>query len=360
MRAVVQTEASRLDPLIIAGENDALADGLLLPQAPDASALARPGMVDKLWVEREYTELEAEQDPAWAAAGREAARVAQVSAAGQQLAAASARSVVEGDLLVLQAAREFLLDAQVALAPYRRRGYGSKIWYQLAKAGFVLGDLAGFASAAIWLGEEIPLAITLAVSAATATVAAGFIGAEVKDVRGREQRARPLEELNERECRFPNLFTRPTSGGRVLGWVAKISAGTAGMIGLGIGTLRAVVDDPLVGIVFGGIALAVAGGSFLVSYAGADEVADLIDQTEHDYKKAYTRHLALASSPVWRQHARSLAEAESLLAEHELRGRAAGDHLRALKWRVLRQNPHVAGHGTAASSVGRITRTEGS
>lgn len=352
----------RLDPLVIAGEYETAAERIMLPHAEEATVAARPDAVSRLWVEDEYDELEAEQAPLWDATGTEHARPHLVTAARLRLGSAEVEQIVTEHRGVVDDARQRLLDTLQALAPYRRRAKGVKVWYQAAKAGFLLGDIAGFGTATIWLGELPVIAVTLATSAAVATVAAGLIGTEVSDHRARLLRHRPADELTEKERLFPHLFTAEDRGYPVMKSVLLVSALTAALIGMGIATLRAVVDDPLVGLVFGGIALAVAGGSFLVSYAGADEAADHIDHAHADYAAAITRQLRLAGLPEWQQHAAAEAEADSILTEHTHRGQAARDHVRALKWGILRRNPSHAGHGPTntvpATAVGRTTRKD--
>jgi len=347
-----------LDPLVIAGNAEDVADQILLPQAPEASALPRPGQVDALWVEHEYDALGAEQRPLWEASAQEASRPSLQAAAGARLAADAAERLLGSHQMVVDAAQQRYLDTMAVLAAHRRRAEGTKVWYQLAKTGFLLGDLAGFASAALWLGEEIPIALALALSAAVATIAAGLVGVELRDVRGRRRRHRPADDLTGPERQFAHLFTGDDQGASLLKRIIQVSLATAGMIGIGIGALRATVDDPVVGLVFGGIALAVAGGSFLVSYAGADEIADLIDHAHKDYVEANAAHRQMATDPVWQRHAAAQVDADNAIAEHAHRADAAQHHVKALKWRILRQNPHIAGHGPGTPAVGRTSRRE--
>ncbi len=142
--------------------------------------------------------------------------------------------------------------------------------------------------------------------------------------------------------------------------VLLLSLATALTIGVGIGALRAAVDDPLVGLIFAGIALAVASGSFLVSYAGADEVADLIDLHQADYDTQQQHHLKLAADTDWQTWAEHSTEEASLREEFTARGDAATRQLQALKWRILRGNPGVAGHGPRPDdAIGRAPRKGG-
>lgn len=353
------TNTSRLDPLVVAGDAEDVASGIIIPSVSEASAIPRPTEVDQLWVDDEYDELEREQEPLWDASGEEASRDPGTIAAREELSATTAEELLASHLRHVDDSSQRYLDTLSALARFRRRAHGSKPWYQFGKVGLFLGDVSGVAAAAILLGDEILLALLLALSAATATIAAGLIGTEVRDSRTRRARASAYgDDLPDDLVPFAHLFSEADSGEHRLWPVVKVSFATAAMIGLGIGTLRAVVDDPLVGIVFGGFALAVAGGSFLVSYAGADQVADLIDHAQADYKKADAEHRRMAADTSWKDHAAAKVNEASIRAEHAHRARAAQDHVRALKFRVLRINPHVAGHGRGAPAVGRTLRRE--
>lgn len=346
-----------INPFEIAGDAAETAERTTLPFAETTSVLPRPKEVSHLWVEDEYEQLAHEQKELWSATAAQEARGAMVRQAGLRLEAGEAEHAVAQSRELLDKAGNRFLEAQRVLAQFRRRAVGTKIWYQLAKAALFLGDLAGFATAAIWLGELMFIAITLAVSAATATVVAGLIGTGVSDMHRRSLRERPHEELQPEEIPFAHLFRPAQKNSRLVKRVLLVSAFTALMVSVGIGSLRAAVDDPLVGLIFAGIAFAVAGGSFLVSFAGADEIADLIDLHEADYLTQQKRHLALAGNIAWRQREEAGEEAASAEAEFTARGKAAMEQMQALKWRILRKHPSHAGHGPRADdTIGRAAR----
>lgn len=348
-----------LSPLQIAGDHERAAEHIILPTAEPGNVITRPEEHSQFWVEREYDEYGDEQRPLWEAAGSVATRSSETTEAGLSLAAREVEFILEHSRVLLDEARELLLATIRILTPYRRRAVGAKLWYQLGKAGLLFGDLVGFSAAAIWLGEVIIIALLLATSAAVATIAAGLIGTEISDFRNRSLRQKPPEELSESEARFRHLFLAEDAGFPVVKVVVYVSLGTAAMIAFGIGTLRGVVDDPIVGLVFGGIALAIAGGSFLISYAGADEIADRIDYAHADYERAQAKHLRLSSHRAWRGHAKATVQARSIAAEHQQRGQAAQTHLQGLKWGILRRNPAHAGHGAAPERVGRTPQKKG-
>lgn len=334
----------RISPLEISGAAEDTAADITIPHGEQAKIIVRPDGIGKLWVEREYDDLEAEQTPLWDAAGEVATRDARQDAARAALGATEDTYIVTAHRARIDDALTRARRTHQFLDSYRRRPSKAKRWYQAGKCGLLLGDIAGFGTAAIWLGEMPAIALSLATSAAVATIAAGLIGSDVRDREQRRQRAEAAPEQTDDLKEYRHLFAPHTGG--VLKHMLTVAAATAGTIGVGIAALRGAVDDPLIGLIFGGIALAIAGGSFLLSYAGADEVADLIDQADADYDKAVAAHQKLAASDSASTHAASVAEADSLTREHAARGKAASAHIRALKWGILRRNPSHAGHGS--------------
>lgn len=350
------------DPFLVAGDAASTAEAITLHGAEAATLLSRPREVARLWVEDEYEELTREQAALWRSQTAADTRKPAIRRAGLELQATELAHAVAGSRELLISTRSRYESAQSALAPFRRRAVGSKRWYQAVKAVMFVGDLAGFATAALWLGELPLIAFTLAASAAAATIVAGLIGAEYSDLRRQQLRQRSVEELTSEQAPFRHLFTESggSSGAVIMKRVLLLSIGTALMVSVGIGALRAAVDDPLVGVIFAGIALAVAGGSFLVSYAGADEIADLVDLYHTDYQVRQKQHMTLAADQIWRDWAESGAEESSLQDEALSHGEASSSHMQALKWRVLRNNPSVAGHGSPhGEPVGRAVRKEG-
>lgn len=349
-----------VDPFQVAGDAAAAAEHITLQAADAASAVPRPKEVAHLWAEVEYDDLTSEQVALWESTAASETRRPGVARAGLELHATELAHAVTGSRELLDQSRMRLQQTLAALSSLRRRAVGSKRWYQLAKGLIFVGDLAGFAAAAMWLGEPPFIAITLAASAAVATVVAGLVGTEYSDMRRRKLRERAPEDLTPEERPFAHLFTGTDSGAQIVKRVLLLSLATALTVGVGIGALRAAVDDPLVGVIFAGIAFAVAGGSFLVSYAGADEVADLIDLHQADYDTQQQNHLKLAADTSWQAWAEHSAEEASLREEFTARGDAATRQVQALKWRILRGNPSIAGHGPRPDdAVGRAPRKGG-
>lgn len=363
-----QNPLGRLAHLVGIAEDDPTgaqtqtAEQVTLHRVDDAAAIARPENISGTWVEHEYDELEAEQAPLWAASGIETARSAEVEAAGLVPAADAAERMTTGHLPVLEAAATRYADTAKALSPFRRRPPGGKLLHYTAKGALLMGDMVGVTVMGINIGDYPVLAGLMSVSAASAAVISGLVGAEVRDLRSSQRRRRDMDSLTEKQKPFQHLFTGIDDGAKIV----KIVCGVAGFSGLtiaaGIFAGRAELEGILVGLIYGGIAAAVAAASFIESYMYADEIADQIDNASAAYEKELARHERLAASRPWQQQRERAVETDSIVREHTQRGHAAGNRVRALKWGILRRNPGVVGHGPslpATPPVGRTSRTGG-
>lgn len=145
---------------------------------------------------------------------------------------------------------------------------------------------------------------------------------------------------------------------RALLWVSGAVAGT---VACAIFALRASIEDPLVGLVFGGIAAAIAAASWIESFCYADAVADLIDNAEADHTRETARHQKLAASSALKGREQALAMSASIQTERDHRGTAAGHHMQALHYGILRRNPQMAGNGPSAEPtvIGQTARRGG-
>lgn len=353
--------ATDKQPEVGAYEADTQAEAIALPRVDEAGAVARPTHIGPFYVETEYAELEAEQPPLFDAAGLEAARASEAEAAELAPAARGDERLLSGHLAILVETEQRMVCTRDALASFRRRPPKAKTWHYAAKTAFVGGDLAGIATAAIWMGEIPAIAVVMATSAAVATVTAGLSGTELRHVRDRARLALPIDDLAETQKPFAHLFTAPDSGWPHVRSLLYVSGAVAGCVAVSIGALRMAIEEPIVGLVFGGIAAAIAAASWIESFMYADAIADLIDNADADYERELTRHQRLSGAPAWKGREKALAEAASLTREYTHRGSAAAHHLRALKARILRSNPGVAGHGPAAepTAIGQTTRRSG-
>lgn len=337
---------------------DTIAEQITLPRVDSASASPQPTTVGTLWVGKEYDELTQEQQQLHAAAGEEEAREATVEAAGLAPAATAEQRLLTAHQKVIDTVTAMYVTVLTHLSPHRRRPPKAKRWHLLAKTAFLAGDIAGISTAAIWLGEIPAIAIVMAVSAAAATVTAGISGAEVRDVRDRIRRAPLAADLPDTLAPYRHLFTAPDQDQPYLKALLWVSAAVAGTIACAIFGLRSSIEDPLVGLVFGGIAAAIACASWIESFCHADAVAGLIDNAEADHNRETARHRQLAASPQLRRHGEAQSTATSIQAEHAHRATAAAHHMQALLHGIHRRNPHTAGDGPApeATTIGQTTR----
>jgi hypothetical protein len=353
--------ARELDPLAGASAADSLAEQIALQRVDEAGATPQPNSVAKLWVGQEYDELRAEQQSLHDAVGVEQSREATVEAAGLAPTASADQWLLEGQRAVVETVKATYATVLTVLIPYRRRPPKVKRWHLLAKAAFLVGDIAGIATAAIWLGEIPAIAVIMALSAAAATVTAGLSGSEVRDVRDCIRRAVLLPDLPEALLVYRHLFEAPDRAWPYVKALLWVSVSVTGTIACAIFALRASIEDPLVGLVFGGIAAAIAAASWIESFCYADAVGDFIDNAEADYAREAERHQRLAGSAALQRHGEALATATSIQAEQTHRGTAAGHHMQALLYGILRRNPQTAGNGPASEppTIGQTTRRGG-
>jgi hypothetical protein len=337
-----------IDPMMAAAEAETRTEQINLQRIDEASAVPRPVNIGVTYSELENEALEDEQPEQFAAAGIEASRPTEAEAAGLAPAASAAEKILGGHEKVLEAAEARLGDTLGALSPFRRRPPKAARWHYAAKSAFLVGDVAGISSAAIMLGEIPGIALVMAGSAAAATVAAGLSGTEVRDVRNRVRRARDADKLSEQQQPFAHLFEAPDRGWPFVKALCWVSVSIASTIACSIFALRSSVEDPLVGLVFGGIAASIAAASWVESYMYADDIADLIANAEADYKQTATRHQTLAGAAPWKRREEALVETDSITREHDKRGIGARLHLKSLRYGILRRNAQVVGHGPAA------------
>ncbi|MGY0386396.1 hypothetical protein ACWZJV_05435 [Nocardioides sp. WG-D5] len=340
---------------------EALAEAVRLQPVDAASLPVRPDAVAETYAELEYDDLASEQDPLWEAEGLVARRESQKAEAATEMPAEEACRHIDGHRAVLAEARDAFVRTRQALRPFRRREPGAKKWY-LTRWGFLLGgDVAGQAGAALSYGEHPVTAIPQALATGMAALTAGMVGGELRDLRGAARRHRESGELPETLVPYEHLFRAPDLG---LGF-AKVIIGTGVIASLtiagGIYWLRAIIEGSAAGFVYGLLAIGIALASGINAYFYTDEIADQIDAAEADYARELERANHLASHPQLVRHLTASTEATSVRDEHAARGRAAGRHITALKWRILRNNPGLVGHGFGLKEtpIGRRTRAGG-
>ncbi len=335
-----------------------VAEGVALHRVDEAGAVARPPHIGDTWVEMEYDALHAEQIALWEASGREASLRTEADAFGLRLAADAAERMLHEHKPVLAQAAGRYADTVEALSPFRRRPPGTKLLHYAAKTGLLLGDVVGVTVMGITIGDYPVLALLMSVSAAAAAVIAGLVGSELRDLRMALRRRREPGTLSQIQVPFAHLFAGIDGGVRIIKILCGASAAVALAIAASIFAGRADLDGALVGLIYGGIAAAVATASFIESYMYADEIADHIDAASANYEKELARHTRLAGSTAWRERHQKIAETESIISEHAARAEAAARHVQSVKWSILRRHPGVVGHGLSATgpSAGQDAR----
>ena len=247
--------------------------------------------------------------------------------------------------------------------PYVRRSPGDAWRYGAGWALLGLGDTAGVWGAAIWLGEVPLIALGQALATGFAAVTAGLAGGELQELRQARARRRDPDSLSEDERQYQRLFLEADAGLSVTKIVAGVALSVVVLVATGVFALRAGTEGLLAGVTFGALAAATALGSFVSSYIHGDEVADLIGSYRKRYDAARRRHRGLARNRDLSRHASAVEESTSIRREHDARGRAAGQKVTALKYRMLRRNPQVVGHGESTTEIsgviGRRARKDG-
>jgi hypothetical protein len=331
------------------------ADQVSLPRIHEAAAAQpRPAGLGTLYVEKEYDAQADEQELLWPAEGEYNARPYKVRASGLTTAAnATGFVLAQSETEVTAAHADFQMAAKV-LTPYVRREPLAKLRYWIGLPVLWLGDTAGVWSAAVMNGEVIYIALGQALAAGMSAVCGGLIGSELRDLRLAQSRRRDLNTLTEEELRYQHLLARREGGVGVVKLIGFLSVLVVILIALGVGTLRSSVDGEVAGLTFGLLAAATAIGSGLLGYSAADEVADLLATAAKRVQRAEQHHLKLAAAAAPRLRAESVEASESIQAEHQLRGQAAGKRMESLSWRVQRRAPYVLGHGFPTGEQGGV------
>lgn len=324
-----------------------------------ASMVGRPETVESTYVEQEYDELAAEQLPLWQAEGAVTSRADEATRRESRPGYKVGRAHLRDHEHVVENVRAEYVSCLTNLGPYRHREPGAKKWYLAALLGLLGGDIAGQAGAALMYGEHPLTAVPQALATGMAAVTVGRVGSELRTLRDTGRRQYDDGSLPEGLERWSHLFRDPDRGLRWAKLVLAVGLAAAFLVAGGVFTLRASVDGSTAGFVYGLLSLGIVAGSLVNAYFYADEIADQISLAEADYAREIRRSNQLAQHPDLVRHSAARVGAESIREEHAARGEAAERHLRALKWRVLGNNPGIAGHGTRGapkSPIGRRSR----
>jgi hypothetical protein len=335
-------------------------DAVILQRVDDAAGLGRPTSFGTTYAEHEYDRLATEQGHSWNAEGEATARPHSVAAAGRADAADAAAFLLAEHRIEVTAAREAYQHAARTLTPYIRRSPGDGIRYGLGLALLGLGDTAGVWGAAIWLGETPLGALGQAVATGFAAVTAGLAGSELMELREARRRQRDADALTEDEKRYRRLFTGADAGLALTKISIWVSLTVAVVIAISVCALRAGTEGTLAALTFGGLALATALGSLVSSYYHGDEVADLLATYRKRLRHAERHHRRLGRDRALAKHSAATETAASIGREYGERGQAAAERVASEKYRLLRRNPQVVGHGDAvlerSGIIGRRTR----
>lgn len=338
------------------------ADAIALPRLDEVGGHPRPANVGATYAEQEYDAQRDEQISAWTAEEEQDARPHQMEARGHDGGAAAATFLLSEHEQEVRAAHADHLQAMRVLHPYVRREPAAKLRYWICWPILALGDASGVLSAAISLGDIPWVAAGQALSAGLSAACAGLVGSELKHRQHAKDRQRDLDGLSEDERPYQRLFAGSQRSSAI--WLAGLlSLVVVLLVAVGVFTLRAAVEGSASGLTFGMLAAATAVGSVLLGYSAADEVADLVATTTKRVRRAEARHRALAGAAVVRRRAEADEAARSIHAEYQQRGQAAAYRMDSLRWRVLRRNPQIVGHGLPTGEqtgiVGRRTRRGG-
>ena len=293
--------------------------------------------------EQKFTEKVAE--------GNRRAASAHVAAEAVKFRADDARKVAEAQETDLARAQEDFCDATRWLSPFVRRAPGAHHQYVIWMVALLFGDAVGVLGGALTWGETWVVAIGQALSSGFAAVAAGWVGADVRDRRDAQTRA-AIAEGGDLEpglvSRFPLLFAPVREERDTYGLVLRTAALVVGFLATGIFALRCGSEGLVSGVTFGALAIGTALASFINSWRYADHVADLLARTGAAYDAALNRHRALAGDPAIAKHDASLQEAAQIEQEYAALGMVEKWGVRALLYGVLRRNANVYGHGELA------------
>ncbi|MGH3635687.1 MAG: hypothetical protein ACRDTS_16685 [Mycobacterium sp.] len=339
------------------------ADEVSLVRLDEVGGHPRPSGLGLTYAEQEYETLGNEQVSGWSAEGEAAARPAHVQARGRDASAAAATFLVSEHEAEVRAAYADHQHALRVLTPYVRREPVAKLRYWICWPILVIGDASSVLSAAIMLGDIPWVAAGQALAAGLSAACAGLVGSELKHLQLARGRRRDPEALSDDERRYQRLFTGGDSGLGVMRLVGVLSLTVVLLLAVGIFALRTSVEGAASGLTFGLLAAATAIGSALLGYSAADEVADLLATMAKRVRRAEARHQALAGAAAIRVRAAAEESARSIQSEYQHRGQAASRRVDALRYRVLRRNPQVVGHGLPTGEqtgiVGRRSRRNG-
>jgi hypothetical protein len=318
-----------------------------IQQTDEARAVPCPGNVAKFWVEPETEAAEEEQEKLYEEKGEAEAREPYKVAAELSHEADKAATESDEKNAEAKAARQRHERDKKVLRRYVRRRTDAKFMYWLRWVLFLLGDIAGIGGAGLMLGEYPANAVVQALSAAVSAVTLGGVGREVRCIVAARGRQKAPGELSDAERDYAFLFTGPIGVEGIIKILLLISLTGLALIAGGIFALRDAAEGQTVALAFGCFALALGLASFYNSYDATCEVAEYIDTGAAELKKLDKAARKASQNPVIARRAGAIADAKSARATNKAAGEAAARGLRRRLYRLLNENPGVAGNGPA-------------
>lgn len=296
-------------------------------------------------VVREYDAIGGEQKTIWHADGSKASRPSHIKGEAVGPHASTVRDVLDPAWGRVRTTGVALGEMRDRLLPFAPRKAFETPRYVITWVALILGDIAGIFGAALSYGEVPFNAFGQAVASSFAAVTAGLVGADVKTAH--IAKAIQSSGLDDDESARFGLLGVPATDPATYGLVLRMAAAVSAALVVGIFALRMSIEGVTGGLVFAGLSFAIAGASFINAWVHANPAADLLDAYKSAHETAKAEYMALGAHPVLATEAASISEAALIEAEHEIRGRAAEQHVEALKWGILRRHPQIFGHGTS-------------
>jgi len=262
-----------------------------------------------------------------------------------------ARLIDNHQPILEKAANKYHLLLDVVGDALVRRHPRERYWYHARMLFLLLGDLVGVAGGAIILGEIPWLAVLQAMAAAVAAVTSGLLASEIKDCRLARQRRRDPKSLPDEHKRHAHLFHGPDDGEYIVRMMVFGSMTIVVLLGIGIFMLRSSTEGSAAGVVFGMIAIAVAVGSWVNTFAYTDELADKVEQAEQHLHRTTQYHQKLMALPARSIVAKAEATAKSIEKEYENLAWAAYRRVMATVYGWHAARPAIFGHGMAPGQL---------
>jgi hypothetical protein len=331
----------------------------LQPADEEPVAKPRPSTVDKLYVEEEYEERASAQPDAYRAVGIQESRRACERAAGEGHAACEAIAASNRASGRAQDATERGRIAAKALKPYRRRPGDAKAMKYIRMVALFVGDGGATFGAIKLLGEEPVYAAFQAISVAMAAITLGLVGREWKHMQAARARMIPFDQLTDEQRIYASHFNGYARAGWFVIIVAMACAAGTASIATGIYALRSATDGEPAALAWLGFAVAFGIASFVNAYDTADEIADVLDEEDSAIDRAEEKAAKVRRDDSIRAHAEAEAERDAIVEQRTAEGKAAQKEVKAKLYKVLGDNPKVAGHGTPPLTLSDLLRMNG-